>query len=147
MLTLPTRMLACSPMQGAIDIKGVSFSYPARTDVTVFEDLNLHVPAGQTVALVGASGSGKSTVIQLLQRFYDPAAGTISVDGINIRSLSLEWYRNNVRLPPPTPLSLPEPSPARVSEGCSVARRAASGCVLRLGRGRAGVAVECRWGW
>lgn len=80
-----------------MDIEAVSFAYPARRDVAIFSNLNLHIMAGQTVALVGASGSGKSTVIQLLQRFYDPAAGTIRVDGTDIRSLSLEWYRNNVR--------------------------------------------------
>ena len=99
-------------LQGEVDIEGLRFAYPARPDVTVFEELSLHIPASQTVALVGASGSGKSTVIQLLQRFYDPAAGTISVDGINIRSLSLEWYRNNVRphlcrFPNPLPSACP----------------------------------------
>lgn len=84
-------------MQGEVEVKGVSFAYPARPDVPIFSSLTLHVLAGQTVALVGASGSGKSTVIQLLQRFYDPATGRIRVDGTDIRELALEWYRNHVR--------------------------------------------------
>lgn len=85
-------------MKGAVAIKGVSFSYPARSDVPVFTNLTLNIDAGQTVALVGPSGCGKSTVIQLLQRFYDPAAGTVSVDGNDIRKLSLRWYRDQVGL-------------------------------------------------
>jgi ATP-binding cassette, subfamily B (MDR/TAP), member 1 len=55
------------------------------------------IPAGKTVALVGPSGCGKSTVVQLLQRFYDPASGSIMVDGLDIRQLSLKWYRDQVR--------------------------------------------------
>eukprot|EP00892_Ulva_mutabilis_P010381 jgi/Ulvmu1/7715/UM039_0021.1 len=90
--------IPAEPMHGDVEIEKVTFAYPARPDVTIFSQLTLHIPAGQTVALVGASGSGKSTVIQLLQRFYDPAAGTIHVDGTDIRTLSLEWYRNNVGL-------------------------------------------------
>lgn len=86
-------------VQGKIEIQGVSFAYPARPDVEVLRNLTLRVEAGQTVALVGASGSGKSTVVQLLQRFYDPVAGRIRVDGTDIRELSLEWYRNQVRAP------------------------------------------------
>ena len=85
-------------VQGDIKLRGVSFAYPARSDVPVFEDLDLDIVAGQTVALVGQSGSGKSTIIQLLERFYDPLSGTIEVDGHNIRSLSLSWYRDQVGL-------------------------------------------------
>ena len=64
----------------------------------MFGDFNLRIEAGTSVALVGASGSGKSTAIQLLQRFYDPAAGSITVDGHDIRTLSLGWYRDQVGL-------------------------------------------------
>ena len=85
-------------VQGDVEMCGVHFAYPARTDVPVFRGLDFSVAAGQTVALVGASGSGKSTIIQLLQRFYDPAAGTISVDGHDIKALDLAWYRNQVGL-------------------------------------------------
>jgi ATP-binding cassette, subfamily B (MDR/TAP), member 1 len=77
---------------------GVHFAYPARPDVPVFRGLDFKVTAGQTVALVGASGSGKSSIIQLLERFYDPLKGTIKVDGFDIRALDLGWYRNQVGL-------------------------------------------------
>jgi ATP-binding cassette, subfamily B (MDR/TAP), member 1 len=87
-----------SRVQGNIEMKGVSFAYPARSDVPVLKSFDLSVTAGQTVALVGQSGSGKSTIIQLLERFYDPAAGLITVDGHDIRSLSLGWYRDHVGL-------------------------------------------------
>lgn len=92
-------VVPATPMTGAVEIEGVAFAYPARPEVSVFTDLNLRIEAGQTVALVGASGCGKSTLIQLLQRFYDPSAGSIRVDGADIRELSLEWYRSNVRVP------------------------------------------------
>ena len=85
-------------MQGAVEIQGVSFAYPARPDVQVFQNMTLSITAGQTVALVGPSGCGKSTVVQLLQRFYDPAAGSVSVDGLDIRTLALDWYRDQVGL-------------------------------------------------
>ncbi len=64
----------------------------------MFHDFNLVVPAGKTVALVGSSGSGKSTVVGLIERFYDPAAGSVLLDGIDIRTLKLSWLRNQVRL-------------------------------------------------
>ena len=81
-------------MQGEVEIKEVSFAYPARPDVPVFRNLSLTITAGQTVALVGPSGCGKSTVVQLLQRFYDPATGSVRVDGRDIRMLTLGWYRD-----------------------------------------------------
>jgi ATP-binding cassette, subfamily B (MDR/TAP), member 1 len=85
-------------LQGNVSLNDVHFAYPARPDVKVFSGINLNVEAGQTVALVGASGSGKSTVIQLLQRFYDPAAGTVTVDGHDVRELQLEWLRSQIGL-------------------------------------------------
>jgi ATP-binding cassette subfamily B (MDR/TAP) protein 1 len=65
----------------------------ARPDVSIFQNFSLTIPAGRQVALVGSSGSGKSTVIQLLERFYDPAGGEIFLDGHNIRTLQLKWLR------------------------------------------------------
>ena len=85
-------------MQGVVEITGVSFAYPARPDVPIFRNLSLNITAGQTLALVGPSGCGKSTVVQLLQRFYDPATGSVSVDGRDIRTLALGWYRDQVGL-------------------------------------------------
>lgn len=83
---------------GDIRIEGVSFAYPARPDITVLNSLQLSAPANKTTALVGASGSGKSTIIGLLERWYDYPTGTIFLDGIDIRELNLHWLRTNVRL-------------------------------------------------
>ncbi|KAI8941697.1 hypothetical protein NX059_002907 [Plenodomus lindquistii] len=84
--------------QGRIEIKDVVFAYPARPDVTVLKGFTLSVPANQTTALVGASGSGKSTIIGLLERWYDQPSGTVYLDGTDIRELNLTWLRTNMRL-------------------------------------------------
>ena len=68
-------------LKGHLELRDVSFAYPQRLEVAVFSHLNLTVEAGTTVALVGPSGSGKSTIVGLVQRFYDPTAGTVSMDG------------------------------------------------------------------
>jgi ATP-binding cassette, subfamily B (MDR/TAP), member 1 len=81
-----------------MELNGVSFTYPVRPEVPVLHNFSLSIPAGHQVAVVGASGSGKSTVIQLLQRFYDPAAGTVSFDGHDARALHLEWLRGQIGL-------------------------------------------------
>ena len=62
----------------------------------VLNGLSLLANTGQTVALVGASGCGKSTVVQLLQRFYDPMEGSVEIDGVDIRQLNVNWLRNNI---------------------------------------------------
>ena len=68
-------------VEGTIELKRINFSYPSRPDVIIFKDFNLRVPAGKSVALVGQSGSGKSSVISLILRFYDPISGRVLVDG------------------------------------------------------------------
>ncbi|XP_010234151.2 ABC transporter B family member 11 isoform X1 [Brachypodium distachyon] len=85
-------------VQGNIELQHVSFKYPARTDVQIFTDLCLRIPSGKTVALVGESGSGKSTVIALLERFYDPDSGAIFLDGVNLQTLKLSWLRQQIGL-------------------------------------------------
>jgi ATP-binding cassette subfamily B (MDR/TAP) protein 1 len=84
--------------KGVIEIKNISFAYPARSDITVLNNLTISAPAGKTTALVGASGSGKSTIIGLIERWYDQASGLITLDGIDIRELNLRWLRTKVRL-------------------------------------------------
>ncbi|CAE7445539.1 Abcb1 [Symbiodinium sp. CCMP2592] len=81
---------------GNIEFKDVYFWYPHRPEVRVLKKLNFKIEKGQAVALVGFSGSGKSTVIQLLQRFYDPQAGSIQVGGQNLRDLNVAWWRKQV---------------------------------------------------
>ncbi|RKK98516.1 Leptomycin B resistance protein pmd1 [Fusarium oxysporum] len=83
---------------GDVELQDVSFRYPTRPDVAVLDKLSLHVPAGKVTALVGTSGSGKSTAIGLLERWYDPTAGTIRLDGKDVKDLNLHWLRTNVRL-------------------------------------------------
>ena len=81
---------------GEVDFREVDFAYPTRPDVTVLRGLNLHLAPGQRVALVGASGGGKSTVAALMSRFYDPLEGAISLDGADLRELDADWLREQV---------------------------------------------------
>ena len=74
------------PVQGAVSFRGVSFSYTG--EKTVLSDINIDVPAGQIVALVGSSGSGKTTFANLICRFYDPQQGSVHIDGVNVKDLS-----------------------------------------------------------
>ncbi|KAK7382620.1 hypothetical protein VNO80_01564 [Phaseolus coccineus] len=83
-------------VEGEIKLHHVNFKYPSRPNVQIFRDLNLVIHSGQTVALVGESGSGKSTVIALLQRFYVPNAGEITLDGVPIGDLQLKWFRQQM---------------------------------------------------
>jgi ATP-binding cassette subfamily B (MDR/TAP) protein 1 len=85
-------------VQGDIEFQHVAFHYPMRPTIPVFRNLNLKVDAGSSLALVGASGSGKSSVISLIQRFYDPLAGRIFIDGKDITSLNLRSLRRHVGL-------------------------------------------------
>ncbi|KAL0703820.1 hypothetical protein Bca4012_070245 [Brassica carinata] len=87
-----------SNVEGTIELKGVHFSYPSRPDVTIFRDFDLTVPYGKSMALVGQSGSGKSSVLSLILRFYDPTAGTIMIDGHDIKTLKLKSLRRHVGL-------------------------------------------------
>ncbi|XP_023517428.1 ABC transporter B family member 15-like isoform X2 [Cucurbita pepo subsp. pepo] len=85
-------------VSGEVQFRNVHFAYPSRPETIVLKDLNLTIPAGRTVALVGGSGSGKSTVISVLQRFYDPIAGSILLDGVAIDKLQLKWLRSQMGL-------------------------------------------------
>ncbi|KAJ0691615.1 putative ABC-type xenobiotic transporter [Helianthus annuus] len=85
--------LTLETVKGEIEIRHVSFRYPTRPDVEIFRDLCLTIHSGKTVALVGESGSGKSTVIQLLQRFYNPDSGCITLDGTELHNFQLKWLR------------------------------------------------------
>lgn len=83
-------------LKANIKLKNVHFHYPSRKDVPILQGLDIDIHAGETVALVGASGCGKSTVVQLIQRFYDPIQGEVFVDGRNIKDLDLTWLRSNI---------------------------------------------------
>uniref|UniRef100_A0A667G407 ATP binding cassette subfamily B member 4 n=1 Tax=Lynx canadensis TaxID=61383 RepID=A0A667G407_LYNCA len=80
-------------IKGNLEFKNVHFSYPSRKEVKILKGLNLKVQSGQTVALVGNSGCGKSTTVQLIQRLYDPDEGTINIDGQDIRTFNVRYLR------------------------------------------------------
>ncbi|XP_021737872.1 ABC transporter B family member 15-like isoform X2 [Chenopodium quinoa] len=90
--------LTLDNISGEVEFKHVNFFYPSRPDSIIFRDFSLQVPAGKTVALVGGSGSGKSTVVALLQRFYNPLDGQILLDGVSIDKLQLKWLRSQMGL-------------------------------------------------
>ncbi|CAD6238380.1 unnamed protein product [Miscanthus lutarioriparius] len=85
-------------VMGDVELKDVYFSYPTRSEHLVFDGFSLRVPNGTTMALVGESGSGKSTVISLVERFYDPQAGEVLIDGVDIRRMNLGWIRGKIGL-------------------------------------------------
>ncbi|XP_031794384.1 ATP-dependent translocase ABCB1-like [Sarcophilus harrisii] len=80
-------------IKGNLEFKNVHFTYPSRKEVKILKGLNLKVYSGQTVALVGNSGCGKSTTIQLIQRLYDPTEGMVTIDGQDIRTLNVRYLR------------------------------------------------------
>ncbi|PIN05655.1 Multidrug/pheromone exporter, ABC superfamily [Handroanthus impetiginosus] len=87
-----------SYVHGEIEFKEVYFHYPSRENTPILQGFNLKVKPGKTVGLVGGSGSGKSTVISLLERFYDPVKGDILLDGQRIKRLKLKWLRSKMGL-------------------------------------------------
>ncbi|KAK8949928.1 ABC transporter B family member 20 [Platanthera guangdongensis] len=83
---------------GSIEIKSIDFCYPTRPDLMVLSNFSLKVDGGQTVAMVGVSGSGKSTIISLIERFYDPVAAQILLDGRDLKQFNLRWLRSHMGL-------------------------------------------------
>ncbi|KAI1463330.1 P-loop containing nucleoside triphosphate hydrolase protein [Daldinia caldariorum] len=83
---------------GTIRLENIKHIYPSRPEVVVMKDVTLEIPAGKTTALVGTSGSGKSTIVGLVERFYDPVAGRVLLDGHDISTLNLRWLRQQMSL-------------------------------------------------
>ncbi|KAK3445779.1 hypothetical protein EUGRSUZ_A01005 [Eucalyptus grandis] len=104
-------------VKGEIELRHVNFKYPSRPDVQIFRDLSLAIHSGKTVALVGESGSGKSTVVALLQRFYDPDSGHITLDGVDIKALQLKWLRQQMGLVGQEPVLFNETIRANIAYG------------------------------
>ena len=92
------------PVRGEIAFQGVRFAYPARPETSALQGIDLHVAPGETVALVGPSGAGKSTILQLLMRFYDPQAGQITLDGMDLREMARADFRAALALVPQDPV-------------------------------------------
>ena len=85
-------------VEGTVELKSIKMIYPSRAEVVVMQDVNLKVPAGKTTALVGASGSGKSTIVGLVERFYDPVGGEVYLDGHDVSRLNLKWWSQQISL-------------------------------------------------
>ncbi|KAK0663702.1 ABC transporter fmpD [Lasiodiplodia hormozganensis] len=85
-------------LEGRVELRNVKHIYPSRPEVTVMDGVDLVVEAGKTTALVGASGSGKSTIVGLVERFYDPVGGEVLLDGVNVQDLNLHWLRQQIAL-------------------------------------------------
>jgi ABC-type multidrug transport system fused ATPase/permease subunit len=104
--TLPTyeidssseRGLKPTSVQGELIFDNVNFSYPTRSESKVFREFSLRIAPGKTVAIVGASGCGKSTTVQLIERFYDPTSGSLTLDGHDLRTLNVKWLRSQIGL-------------------------------------------------
>jgi ATP-binding cassette subfamily B protein len=105
LITAPATPVALpDPALGQVEFDHVTFHYPTRPDRSALEDFSLSVAPGETVALVGPSGAGKTTVFQLLLRFYDPAAGVVRIDGIDVKAADPAAIRGRVGLVPQDPV-------------------------------------------
>ncbi len=87
-------------IEGNVAFENIAFSYPSRPDMQVLKGINIDIKAGQKIALVGQSGSGKSTIVQLLLKFYNPSSGQILLDNKNINELDLTAFRQNIGIVP-----------------------------------------------
>uniref|UniRef100_G3QZW4 ATP-binding cassette sub-family B member 5 n=1 Tax=Gorilla gorilla gorilla TaxID=9595 RepID=G3QZW4_GORGO len=90
--------------EGNLEFREVSFFYPCRPDVFILRGLSLSIERGKTVAFVGSSGCGKSTSVQLLQRFYDPVQGQVLFDGVDAKELNVQWLRSQIAIIPQEPV-------------------------------------------
>jgi len=85
-------------IEGNIQLKNIVFNYPTRPDIKVMDGFSLEIKAGETIALCGPSGGGKSTVIALIELFYKPISGQVLLDGSDINNFNLKWYRQQIAL-------------------------------------------------
>ena len=127
----PTR-----PSRGEINFEGVSFAYPTAPERRVIGPLDLAVRSGERVAIVGPSGAGKTSLFQLLLRFYDPGAGTVRIDGVAINAMPLSALRSLIAIVPQDPVIFAE----SIAENIRVARPEADDAAVREAAEQAAVA-------
>ena len=99
-----TAQVLPQPVKGEITFDDVSFRYPARPEIPALEDVSLTVAPGETVAFVGPSGAGKTTIIQMIQRFYDPSEGAVKLDGLALTALQRDDFRRAIAMVPQDPV-------------------------------------------
>ncbi|MEZ7814011.1 MAG: ATP-binding cassette subfamily B protein [Paracoccaceae bacterium] len=92
------------PVRGDVEFKGIRFRYPARPEISALDGISFSIKSGETVAIVGPSGAGKTTVFHLLQRFYDPQEGEIFLDGIDLRHMARNDFRRVIAMVPQDPV-------------------------------------------
>ena len=100
----PKITISDSILKNDIKFENVSFSYPSRMEQKILDNFNLVIPGGKILAVVGASGSGKSTIAALFLRFYDPQSGSIKIGDCDIKTLPQTWLRNNIGTVPQEPV-------------------------------------------
>ena len=106
-----------TPVRGYIAFEDVQFSYPSRPETTALGGITLNIQPGETIACVGKSGAGKTTIIQLIQRFYDPQAGRITMDGVDISLMKREDFRQYIALVPQDPMIFADTALANIAFG------------------------------
>jgi ATP-binding cassette subfamily B protein len=106
-----------TPVRGYIAFEDVQFSYPSRPETTALGGITLNIQPGETIAFVGKSGAGKTTIIQLIQRFYDPQAGRITMDGVDISLMKREDFRQYIALVPQDPMIFADTALANIAFG------------------------------
>eukprot|EP00934_Nitzschia_sp_Nitz4_P002963 Nitzschia sp. Nitz4//scaffold24_size164493//76056//80265//NITZ4_002328-RA/size164493-snap-gene-0.7-mRNA-1//1//CDS//3329544114//2953//frame0 len=107
-----------------VEFKNVSFSYPTRPHIQVLKHFNLKVNKGETLALVGTSGGGKSTTVAMIERFYDPSEGSVEYKGVDLKQLNVSWYRDQIGFVGQEPTLFNDTIASNISYGCPRASRA-----------------------
>jgi len=106
------------PVKGQIGFNDVAFAYPARPGVAALDGVTLTIQPGETVAFVGPSGAGKTTIIQLLLRFYDPMKGSVTLDGVDLRDMARDVFRRSIALVPQDPVIFAASAADNIRFGC-----------------------------